>query len=133
MKTVLPVICGIFAVLTLLFVYNIILTKDISYNNSDLRFYLYFLPAALIILIVIQITLLLPCWEVFKLKKKILGFGIIPFTFFLTFVSGLIFGVLFWETSAGIIEFLLLTLTGIVSFAVYWSVNLITIKQLDKN
>jgi hypothetical protein len=38
----------------------------------------------------------------------------------------------FWERSFGIMELILLSLSGIISFSVYWSVNLITLNLLDK-
>lgn len=132
LKTLLPVIFGIIAVLALLFIYNVIINKGISYNYSDRRFYTLFIPIAIIAAITIQFVMYLPFWEIYKIRKKILGLRLVPFTGLLTIVSGLIFGIVFWETSSGIKELVLLTITGIIAFAVYWSVNLLTVRQLDK-
>ena len=55
----------------------------------------------------------------------------VEFVGLLSIVSGLIFGLVFWERDYGFTEFILVSLTGIVAFAIYWTVNVTTLKQLE--
>jgi hypothetical protein len=57
---------------------------------------------------------------------------LIQFTGLLCIISGLIFGLFFWEPIFGIKELILVTLTGIIAFTVYWTVNLLVLRKLDK-
>lgn len=123
---------GIFSVLALLVLYNLI-SQDINVLNApDNGFFKYFVPFVIIIALIIQLTMTLPIWNKFKNQRKVWGLSIIQFTVLLCLLSGFAFGYLFWEPSLGITELLLVSLTGFIAFTVYWTVNLFTLKQLDK-
>ncbi|MDI3544706.1 MAG: hypothetical protein PWP68_123, partial [Rikenellaceae bacterium] len=61
--------------------------------------------------------------------KKVWGLTLFQFTALLCIISGLIFGLVFWEPNFGIKDLFLVSLTGIVAFTVYWTVNLFTLKK----
>ncbi|HON98203.1 MAG TPA: hypothetical protein PK222_08140 [Bacteroidales bacterium] len=131
-KTIFPTLFGILTVLGLLALFNIIVHNGDAFSSPDNSFFKLFVPIATIIALTIQFTLVLHFWEKFKLQKKVIGLTLFQFTALLCIVSGLSFGLLFWEQSYGIKELFLVSLTGIVAFSVYWTVNLITLKGLDK-
>jgi len=131
-KTILPTIFGILTVLGLLAIFNLIMQGRNVFNSPDNGFLKYLVPFAAIIALIIQISLTLPFWKKFKTRKKVWGMTLIQFTGLLCIISGLAFGFLFWEPSFGIKELILVSLTGIIAFSVYWTVNLLTLRQLDK-
>ena len=131
-KTILPTIFGILTVLGLLIIFNLIVYNGDAFTKPDNGFFKYFVPIAVIIAMIIQVTLTLPFWKRFKTHKKIFGLTLVKFTGLLCIVSGLTFGFVFWERNFGINELILVSLTGIIAFTVYWAVNLITLRQLDK-
>lgn len=131
-KSTLPVIIGILTVLALLVIYNIIVYNGDALNQPDDGFFKYFVPFAIIIAILIQITLTLPFWEKFKSRVKVIGLTIVPFTGLISIVGGLAFGLVFWEPNLGSNELIAVTIDGIIAFAVYWSSNLLTLKLLEK-
>ncbi len=132
MKTILPTVFGVLAVLGLLVVFNLIVYDGDIFTKPDNGFLKYFVPISTIIAITIQAILTIPFWKKFKTQGKILGLTLIQFTGFLCIISGLTFGLVFWERSYGVDEFFLVTFTGIITFSVYWTINLLTLRQLDK-
>lgn len=131
-ETILPTMLGILTVLGILVVFNLIVHNGDAFNSPDNNFFILFVPIATIIALTIQFTLTIPFWKKFKFKKIVWGLTLVQFTGLLCLISGLTFGLVFWETSFGISEFILISLTGIIAFTVYWSVNLLTLRQLDK-
>lgn len=131
-KTILPSIIGILTVLGLLFIFNLIVYNGDVLNSPDNGFFKYFVPFATIIAMIIQFTLTLPIWKKFKSNKKIWGMTLIQFTGLISIIAGLAFGLVFWETSFGINELIMVSITGIIAFAVYWTSNLLTLRHLDK-
>jgi len=131
-KTTLPTILGIMTVLGLLILYNILVYNGDGFRNPDKGFFKYFVPFAIIIAMLIQYTLTLPFWKKFKSDKKVMRLTLIQFTGLLCIVSGLAFGLVFWETNLGMSELIAESITGIIAFAVYWTINLLTLKKLDK-
>jgi hypothetical protein len=131
-KTILPTILGILSVIGLLIVYNDIFYNGDFLKNSDNGFFKFLLPITTVFAILIQFALTLPIWERFKSHNKVLGLRIIPFTSIIIIVAGLTFGLVFWEINIGINELFAVSLTGIIAFAIYWTVNLLTLKKLDK-
>jgi uncharacterized membrane protein YedE/YeeE len=131
-KTILPPIFGILTVLGLLVLFNLIVQGRNVFNYPDNGFFKYFVPLATIIAMTIQLSLTLPFWKKFKTQKKVWGMTLIQFTGLLCIISGLIFGLFFWEPIFGIKELILVTLTGIIAFTVYWTVNLLVLRKLDK-
>ena len=130
-ETILPTTLGILTVLGLLVVFNLIVHKGDAFSSPDNVFFKLFVPIATVIALTIQFTLTLPFWEKFKSKKKVWGLTLVQFTGMLCLISGLIFGLVFWEPSFGINELFLVSLTGVVAFTVYWTVNLMTLKRLN--
>jgi len=130
--TILPTTLGIITVLGLLVVFNIIVHNGDAFNSPDNGFFKLFVPIATIIALIIQFTLTIPFWRKFKSLKKVWGLTLFQFTALLCIISGLVFGLLFWEPSFGIKELILVTLTGIIAFSVYWTVNLLALKQIDR-
>ena len=130
--TILPTILGILTVLGLLVVFNIIVHNGDAFNSSDNGFFKLFVPIATIIALTIQFTLTLPFWKKFKSLKKVWGLTLFQFTALLCIIPGLTFGLVFWESNFGINELILVSLTGIIAFSVYWTVNLLTLKQIDR-
>lgn len=131
-ETIFPTLFGILTVLGLLVMFNIIVRNGDAFNSPDNGFFTLFVPIATIIALTIQFILTLPIWKKFKSQKKVWGLKLIQLTGLLCLVSGLTFGLVFWEPNLGIKELLLVSLTGILAFTVYWTVNLFTLKQLDK-
>lgn len=131
-RTILPTILGVFAVISVLIIYNLIVHKGLAFSKPDNGFFKYLVPITTIIAMIIQLTITLPFWKKFKTHKRILGLTIVQFTALVCLVSGLIFGFTFWERSFGIIEFVLLSLTGIIAFSIYWTVNFLSLRQLDR-
>ncbi len=130
--TILPTLLGILSVLVLLLVFNLIMHNGDAFNSPDNGFFKLFVPITTIIALIIQFTLTLPLWEKFKFQKKIWGLTLYQFTAILCIMSGLVFGFVFWETNFGIKELIHLFLIGIIAFSVYWTVNLLTLKQIDR-
>ncbi|HPX75097.1 MAG TPA: hypothetical protein PLW77_00795 [Bacteroidales bacterium] len=131
-KIILPTILGIFAVLGVLVILNFIIYDGDAFSKPDNGFFTIFVPISTFIAITIQLVLTLPFWEKFKSYKKVWGLTLFQFTTILCIISGLIFGLVFWERSFGFGEFIAVSITGIIAFAIYWTVNLITIKQIEK-
>ncbi|MDD3875282.1 MAG: hypothetical protein PHT69_01540 [Bacteroidales bacterium] len=131
-ETILPTLFGILIVLVLLVVFNLAVHNGDAFYSPDNGFFKLFLPIATIISLTIQFTLTLPFWKKFKSQKKVWGLSLFQFTALLCIISGLTFGLVFWETTFGINEFFLISLTGIVAFSFYWTVNLLTLKQIEK-
>lgn len=131
-KIILPTILGIFAVLGVLVILNFIMHNGDAFSKPDNGFFAIFVPISTFIAITIQLVLTLPFWEKFKSYKKVWGLTLFQFTTILCIISGLIFGLVFWERSFGFGEFVAVSITGIIAFAIYWTVNLITIKQIEK-
>ena len=76
-------------------------------------------------------TLTLPFWKRFQSRKKVWGLTLIPVTIILCIISGLFFGLLFWERDLGFSEFVGVSLTGVIAFFVYWTVNILTLRKID--
>lgn len=131
-ETIFPPIFGILTVLGLLVVFNVIVHNGDAFNSPDNGFFTLFVPVATVIALAIQLTLTLPFWKKFKSHKKVYGLTLFQFTTLLCLLSGLIFGLVFWEINLGISELILVSLTGVVAFTVYWTVNLFTLRQLGK-
>lgn len=131
-QTILPTTLGIVTVLGLLVVFNLIVHNGDAFSSPDKGFFKLFVPIAKVIALTIQFTLTLPFWKKFKSKKKVWGLTLVQFTGLLCLISGLTFGLVFWEPNFGIKELFLVSLTGIVAFTVYWTVNILTLKQLGK-
>jgi len=132
-KTVLPPILGIFTVLAILVILNLIMYNGDAFSKPDNGFFTLFVPITTLIAIIIQFTLTLPFWEKFQSRKKVWGLTLIPFTIILCIISGLLFGLLFWERDLGFSEFIAVSLTGIIAFSIYWAVNILTLKQIDRS
>jgi hypothetical protein len=131
-RTILPTILGILSVIAVLIIFNLIVHSGSAFSAPDNGFFKFFVPFATVVALIIQGTITLPLWENFKKNKRIWGLKLVQFTSLLCVASGLAFGFLFWERNLGINELILISLTGIVAFSIYWSVNLITLKQLNK-
>ncbi len=131
-KTILPTVFGILTVLGLLVIFNLIVHNGDVFTTSDNGFFKYFVPITTIIAMIIQSTLTLPFWKKFKTQEKIWNLTLVKFTGLLCIVSGLIFGFIFWERNFGTNELIMISLTGIIAFTVYWTVNLLTLRQLDR-
>jgi len=131
-KTILPTIIGILVVLGLLVIINLIVYKGDGFSSPDNGFFKYFVPIATIIAMIIQFFLTLPIWDKFKSRKKIWKLTLIQFTGLLCLIAGFAFGFVFHDPSFGIIDLIMVSLTGIIAFTVYWTSNLITLRQLDK-
>lgn len=130
-QIILPPTFGIFTVLGLLVLYNIIDNNGDVITSPDNGFFIYFVPVSALIAITIQFALTLPFWQKFKKQNKIYDLTLFQFTSLLCIFSGLAFGLVFWETNLGMNEFISVSILGIIAFAVYWAVNLITLKKLD--
>lgn len=130
--TIIPTTLGILTVLGLLVVFNIIVLNGNAFTSPDNGFFKLFVPIATLIALTIQFNLTLPFWKKFKSQKKVWGLTLIQFTGLLCIISGLTFGLVFWEPNVVINELFLVSLTGIVAFTVYWTVNLLTLKHLNK-
>ena len=131
-KTILPTIFGLLTVLFLLLIYNFIVFKGDVFNKPEDGLFTFFVPFVTIIAILIQFFLTLPIWKKFKSNKKVIKLTLIQFTGLLCIVSGLVFGLVFWDPSFGIIDLIWGLLTGIIAFTVFWTINLLTLKKLDK-
>jgi hypothetical protein len=131
-ETILPTTLGILTVFGLLVVFNLIVHNGDAFNSPENGFYKLFLPIVTFIALTIQITLALPLWKKIKSHKKVLGLTLFQFTALLCIISGLTFGLVFWETNLGIQELIFVSLTGIIAFSAYWTVNFLTLKLLDR-
>ena len=131
-KTFLPVLSGIFSVLFLLVLYNIAFHNGDAFNKPDNGFFKVFVPLTTLVALIVQFFLAIPIWKHFKSGKKIFGLTLTVFTGVICIISGLIFGLIFWERDLGITEFIAISLTGIVAFTSYWTVNLVTLSYIDK-
>ncbi|MGB4204449.1 MAG: hypothetical protein WBJ84_02390 [Bacteroidales bacterium] len=127
-----PVISGILAVLVVLFLFNVIVYGGDILKSQDNGFLTLFVPIATLFALAVQYLLTIPFWKKFKIRTKVWGLNLIQFTGLLCIISGVIFGLVFWERNFGPKELILVSLTGIVAFAIYWTVNLLILKHLDK-
>lgn len=131
-KTILPTILGILTVLAILVLVNIIFNNGDGFSSPDNGFFTLFVPITTIIALIIQFSFTLPFWNKFKSQKKVWGLTLFQFTALLCILSGLAFGLLFWERNFGLSELIYLSLTGIIGFAVYWTINLLTLKRIER-
>lgn len=131
-KTILPTILGILTVLAILVLVNIIFHNGDGFSAPDNGFFTLFVPITTIIALIIQFSLALPFWNKFKSRKKVWGLTLFQFTALVCILSGLTFGLLFWERNFGLSELIYLSLTGIIAFTVYWSINLLTLKRIER-
>lgn len=127
-----PVISGILAVLVILFLFNLIVYGGDILKLPDNGFLTLFVPITTLFALAVQYLLTIPFWKKFKIRTKILGLNLIQFTGLLSIISGAIFGLVFWERNFGPKELILVSLTGIVAFTIYWTVNLLILKHLDR-
>ncbi|MGB4654396.1 MAG: hypothetical protein WBH98_03055 [Bacteroidales bacterium] len=132
-KTIFPTILGIATVLGLLVVINIIFYNADAFSKPDNGFFSLFVPITTLIALAIQFVLTLPFWEKFKSQKKVWRLTLLQFTAVLCIILGLIFGLMFWETSFGYSELFYVSLIGIIAFSIYWAINLLILKQLSKH
>ena len=116
----------------MLVAFNLIVHNGDAFTFHDKGFFTLFVPIATMIALTIQFTLTLTFWKKFKLQKKVWDMTLFHFTALLCLISGLAFGFVFWERSFGINELILVSLTGIIAFTVYWTVNLLSLRRLDK-
>lgn len=123
---------GIMTVLFLLLIFNFIVYKDDVFNKPEDGLFTFFVPFVTIIAVLIQFFLTLPFWEKFKSQNKVWGLTLFQFTSLMIIVSGLAFGLVFWESIFGLIDLLWGCISGIIAFAVYWMCNIFTLKKLDK-
>ncbi len=131
-RNIYPTVLGIFTVLLLLVMFNLIVHNGDAFNAPDNGFFTLLVPVTTIIALIIQFTLTLPFWENFKSRKKVWGLTLFQFTILLCIVSGLAFGLVFWERSFGLNELVFVSLTGIIAFSVYWTINLLILRQIDR-
>lgn len=131
MRTILPSIFGILAVLVTLATFNLMVHNGDAFGNPDLDFLLLFVPTTTIIALTFQFFITLPLWEKLKLQKKVWGLSCFQFSTVLCLLFGVVFGLVFGETSLGFVELAIVSITGFITFAVYWSVNLWTLKKLE--
>jgi len=127
-----PTTIGILVVLGFMIIFNLIFFNGDAFYFTDNGFLKIFMPIAYAIALITQLTFTIPFWEKFKTKKKVWGLTSIQFISLLCLISGIAFGIVFWETNLGINELFLVSLTGIFVFTVYWIVNLLTLKLLSK-
>jgi hypothetical protein len=132
LKTIVPTIIGVFTVLFLLLMFNFIVYKNDVFNKPEDGLFTFFTPIVTIIAMLIQFFLTLPFWEKFKSQNKVWGLTLFQFSSLIIIVSGLAFGLVFWEKIFGFIDLLWGCITGIIAFTVYWMCNIITLKKLDK-
>jgi uncharacterized membrane protein YedE/YeeE len=131
--TFIPTLTGIFIVLGILILINVLFFGGTVFSTPDNGFFSIFVPIATLIALIIQLLITLPVWARFRSGKKIVGLSLFPFTVIIIIISGLAFGYVFWEPIAGHKELMGITLTGIGAFAVYWSVNILLLYKIDKN
>jgi hypothetical protein len=132
LKIVLPTIVGVISVLGILFIFNIIFENESVIHSHDRKFYILFLPVTTICALIIQYLLALRLWDRFIKQQRVLGMNLFQFTSLLIIICGLIFGFTFWERSCGFDELIWVSLTGVFAFAIYWTCNLIILKQLER-
>jgi len=132
LNIIIPPIAGIVTVLGILILINMIFQGGSVFHTPDNGFFKYFVPFTLAMAILIQITLVLPFWNKFRSGQKILKLSLIPFTMLIILISGLAFGFVFWEKQFGWTELVATSLTGIIAFAVYWTVNLMILKRFHR-
>jgi hypothetical protein len=131
-KTILPTIFGVLSVLGLLVLFNLIVNKGDAFTSADNGFFKWFVPTLTIIAMLVQLTLIIPLWNKFSKRRRVWGLTLFQLTGLQCVLFGLFFGLVFGETNLGLTELLMVSLTGTIAFVVYWSVNFLTLKQLDK-
>ncbi|MBN2669511.1 MAG: hypothetical protein JXR60_09795 [Bacteroidales bacterium] len=131
-ETIIPPVLGILAVLLTTVIFNVIFRNGNAFCEPDHGFFRVIIPIIALIAITIQFFITIPIWQKYNDSKKILGMSLVLFTSLLCFISGVVFGFVFWEKSYGVTELLLLSLTGIVAFLIYWIVNLQTLIRINK-
>ncbi|WP_207428320.1 hypothetical protein [Pedobacter sp. SYSU D00535] len=132
LKTFFPTLLGVLTIWGLLKIESIFHTRQFGPDedvqiDSDL---ILILPVTIIALI-IQYILTIPVWNKFKRNKVVLGLAIRPFFIVLCIVGGLIFGLLFWHQQLGIKDLVISSFLGIIALAIYWTINLLTLKKID--
>ncbi|MGE0078521.1 MAG: hypothetical protein AB7S48_11725 [Bacteroidales bacterium] len=131
LKSIFPVLAGIFNVLFLLILVQFIIYKNLSFIADDTFFLRYFLPISIAIAITIQHFIVLPIWNRFKSNKILGGFRLIPFTALICLIGGGLFAYVFWERDLGYGELLAVFLTGLIAFSIYWVSNLLLLNYID--
>ena len=132
LKTFFPTLLGVLTIWGLLKIEAIFHTQQFGpdedvHIDSDL---ILILPVAIIALL-IQYTLTIPVWNKFKRNKVVLGLAIRPFFIVLCIIGGLIYGVLFWYKQLGIKDLIISSFLGMIVLAIYWIINLLTLKKID--
>lgn len=128
--TIFPVIAGVASVLLVLLIINLLFHSGDVFRHPDNGFLLTFVPFTLFMAFFIQYLLVLPIRKRFLVQKKVWNLTLFQFTALLCVFSGIIFGWVFWERSLGLTEWFWVSLTGLLAFALYWTVNLLIMKHL---
>lgn len=131
-KTTIPVLLGIFNVLFLLIIVDFVIYGNLDFLTKDIVILKYFLPISVVGAIIVQYFIVMPIWNRFIQKNKVIGLTIIPFAALICVLGSIVFTYVFWERNLGFGELVAVFLTGLVAFVVYWSTNLLLLKKLDK-
>lgn len=133
LMTILPSLIGVMDVLGALFIFNLIFGNKIVLGSKDIQFFTIFVPLSILCSIVIQNLLTLRIWERFKSQSYFMGMTLFQFTSLIIVVGGIIFGLVFWEKRDGVSELIMLTITGIVAFAIYWATNFMILRKIEQD
>ena len=132
LKTLIPSVAGILAVLVALLLYNLIFRNGIRIYSTDIKFFTFFVPVMIFSALLVQYLFILPLWEKLHSKNRLLRVNLFWFVSLVSVIGGIGFGFVFWEKSYGTEELGWLILTGIIAFVIYQVVNLITLQQLNQ-
>jgi Kef-type K+ transport system membrane component KefB len=132
-KTIIPVILSILTIYGLLEIEAVLRAGKLGIE-TDLHFDSGFQLVLILtmIAILIQTAFTLPTWNYFRKAKKFLKLTLRQFFTILCVILGISFGFLFWARNLGIQDFFIACLIGFVLSAIYWTVNLVTLNQLEK-
>ncbi len=133
LKSTIPVILAIMEVVILLAIANYIIDPNAFLNISkceNQQFFFVIIPIVAVLGILVQFFIAIPLWNRFRVEKKVIGINLFQFILLITLIGGLVFGFLFWERDYGIIEFWLVTATGVSAIGVYWVANALVMSRL---
>ncbi len=129
--TILPVIAGVASVLLVLLIINLLFHSGDVFRHPDNGFLLTFVPFTLFMAFFIQYWFVLPIRKRFLVQKKVWNHTLFQFTALLCVFSGIAFGWIFRERDLGWTEWFWVSLTGLLAFALYWTVNLLMMNYFE--
>ena len=138
-QTIIPPLFGLIIAFILLYALTQVVNQlihpcdgDETFDFPYLTFYIITFFPAFLITFLFQSLIALRIWEVYKQRKKIINLSLWQLIFLSSLVFGASVGYWHWQSFHGFIMLLFYIFSITLISIAYWSINLYTLKYLDK-